>query len=199
MVLSLALSMMLMQQPQDAKNAPLVCPVTLEAIGTTAGTIDYAGTRYEMCCGGCPDGFKKEPATVLKNEKLKGKTYGVFLFDPITSARIDAKSAKGGSSDYKGTRYLFATADEKTTFDADPAKYAAKTPEKESLYCPVAGHAVKSYAAAGGFVDIKGTRYYTCCTNCLAKLKADATLADKTPAEQIKTPAAMDAPKPDSK
>jgi len=193
MILSLVLSLALVQS-QD-KLSPITCPMTGEAVGTPAGLIDFAGTRYEMCCAGCPEGFKKDPAAAIKAAKAKDKdkTYGIFLFDPISNARIDAKAAKA-SSDYKSTRYYFATADEKTTFDADPKKYAAKAPKKEVLYCPVAGHAIKGYAAAGGFIDIDGTRYYTCCTNCLAKLKADNTLASKAPADQVKAPAAIDAP-----
>jgi len=193
MVLTLVLSMALMQS-QD-KLSPIVCPMTAEAVAVPFLNIDFGGTRYEMCCGGCPDGFKKEPATPLKSDKLKGKTVGIFLFDPISNARIDPKDAKGGASDYKGKRYYFATAEEKTTFDAEPKKFAAKTPKKEVLYCPVAGHAIKSYAAAGGYMDIDGTRYYTCCTSCLAKLKADNTLAAKAPADQVKAPITIDVPK----
>ncbi len=190
MVLTLALSLLLMQSPQAV--TPLVCPMTAETVTTPAALIDFAGTRYGMCCNDCPAEFKKDPSAAIKSDKLKGKTFGVFLFDPISNARIDAKTAKA-SSDYKGTRYYFASADEKTTFDATPKKFTA-TPKKESLYCPVAGHAIKGYAAAGAFLDINGTRYYTCCTNCLAKLKADNSLASKAPTEEIKAPVALDAP-----
>ena len=191
MVLTLALGFVLMQSQE--KLSPLVCPITGEEVSASSASIDFAGTRYQMCCGGCPDGFKKDPAAAIKSDQLKGKTFGTFLFDPISNARIEPKSAKGGSVDYKGTRYLFATAEEKTAFLATPAKFA-KTPEKEVLFCAVAGHAIKNYAAAGGFMDIDGTRYYTCCTNCLAKLKADKTLAAKAPADQVKKPAAIDVP-----
>jgi len=191
MVLTLILGVALMQSQE--KLSPLVCPMTGEAVTATSASIDYAGTRYQMCCGGCPDGFKKDPAAAIKSDHLKGKTFGTFLFDPISNARIEAKNSKA-STDYKGTRYLFASVEEKATFDASPAKYA-KTPAKEVLFCAVAGHAIKNYAAAGGFLDIDGTRYYTCCTNCLAKLKADNTLASKAPVEQVKKPAAVDVPK----
>jgi YHS domain-containing protein len=194
MVLSLILGVAMMQGPATAtaqpQLTPLVCPMTGEATTATSACIDFAGTRYPMCCGGCPDEFKKSAATAIKSDKLNGKTFGVFLFDPISNAKIDPKTAKA-SSDFKGTRYYFATADEKTTFDASPKKFT-KTPVKEVLFCAVAGHAIKSYDAAGGYQDINGTRYYTCCTNCLAKLKADASLASKAPSDQVKSPAAMD-------
>ena len=191
MVLSLVLGIAMMQT--QAKLSPLVCPVTGEEVTMSAGSVDFAGTRYLTCCGGCPEELKKNPTAVLKSDKLKGKTFGEFLFDPISNARITEKAAKA-SSDYKGTRYFFASVEEKATFDATPAKFT-KTPAKEVLFCAVAGHAIKNYASAGGFLDINGTRYYTCCANCLAKLKADNTLASKAPAAQLKKPSAMDAPK----
>jgi hypothetical protein len=34
-------------------------------------------------------------------------------------------------------------------------------------------HAIDSSAVAGGFVDYRGVRYYTCCGDCLAQLKPD--------------------------
>lgn len=177
----------------QANLKPLVCPITGEAVTTSAGTIDFAGVRFLMCCAGCPEEFKKDPEKAIKAPSLKGKTFGESLFDPISNARITEKAAKA-SSDYNGIRYFFATTAEKETFDATPAKYT-KAPAKEVLFCTVAGHAIKNYASAGGFVDIKGTRYYTCCGNCLAKLKADNSLADKTPADKVQKPTAMDAPK----
>lgn len=192
MFLSLILGVAMMQAPAAAtpQLAPLVCPMTGETVTASSASIDFAGTRYQMCCGGCPDEFKKDPSTAIKSDKLKGKTFGTFLFDPVSNARIDPKTAKA-STDYKGTRYYFATAAEKSTFDASPKKFT-KAPTKEVLYCAVAGHAIKNYNAAGGYLDIKGTRYYTCCGNCLAKLKADNSLADKAPADQIKSPIAID-------
>jgi len=192
MVLSILLGVAMMQAPAAAPQvSPLVCPMTGEAVSATSPSIDFAGTRFQMCCGDCPAGFKKDPSAAVKAARAKGKTFGTFLFDPITNARIDAKAAKA-SSDYRGTRYLFTSADEKAKFDADPKTIIGKTPKKEVLFCAVAGHAIKNYAAAGGYLDINGTRYYTCCTNCLAKLKADNTLATKAPAEQVKDPTAID-------
>ena len=175
------------------KLAPVFCPVTGEEVSMSAGTIDYAGVRYETCCAGCPEEFKKNPAKALKSAALKGKTVGVFLFDPISNARITGQTSKA-SSDYKGVRYLFTSTEEKATFDATPAKFL-KAPTKEVLFCAVAGHAIKNYASAGGYQDINGTRYYTCCADCLAKLKADHKLATKAPESKVKNPMAMDAPK----
>ncbi len=196
MILSLALSITLMASGHDTK--PLVCPMTGEDITAGAATIDFAGTRYSMCCGGCPDGFKKDPTGALKSEKLVGKTTGVFLFDPVSNKRIDHKEAKGGTSDFRGTRYLFATADEKAKFDANPKQFV-KAPTKEVLFCTVVGHSIKNYATAGGFVDVGNVRYYTCCADCLAKLKEDPSAYTAKGADHVKAPVAVDSPKAEDK
>ncbi len=188
MVLTLILGVALLQS-QD-KLSPLVCPMTGEAVTASSPAIDYNGVRFQTCCSDCPAAFKKDPKAAIKAARAKGKTFGVFLFDPISHARIDAKKAVA-SSDYKGIRYLFASAAEKATFDASPKDFTHSA-KKEVLYCPVAGHAIKNYASAGGYLDIDGTRYYTCCTNCLAKLKADNSLAKAAPADQVKTPTTQD-------
>ena len=174
-------------------NKSLVCPMTGEDVNGSNLSVDYAGTRYSMCCGGCPEGFKKDPAGALKSTKLAGKTVGVFLFDPISNKRIEAKNAKA-TSDFKGTRYLFATAEEKKTFDANPKQFV-KAPTKEVLFCAVAKEAIKDYASAGGFVDVGTTRYYTCCPNCLAKMKADPKSFTANGADHVADPKAIDAPK----
>jgi YHS domain-containing protein len=175
--------------------APLVCPATGESIAAmNGGSVDYNGVRYTVCCGGCADPFKKDPVKMLSSEKLKGKTMGVFLFDPISGKRIDAKKAQGGSSDFGGIRYYFASADEKKAFDAEPKKYAGLT-KKEALFCPVMGHAVESAAKAGAYADVDGVRYYTCCADCLAALKADPKKVVGSAASSVKAPSAVNVPK----
>src|SRR6185437_11757604 len=104
MILTLAATLILANQQANTK---IVCPITAEEVGISFANIDFAGARFEMCCGGCPSVFKKDPATAMKSDKLKGKTFGQFLFDPISNKRIEAKDAKA-SSDYKGLRYYFA-------------------------------------------------------------------------------------------
>jgi len=172
----------------------LVCPITGEAISTSAADIDFNGVRYSTCCGGCPDEFKKDPAKALKNKALDGKTVGVSLFDPVSGTRIEAKNAKGGTEDYKGVRYFFASAEDKKAFDADPKMYAA-APKKEVLYCLVMGHPVKDEASAGAYVDFEGTRYYTCCADCQAAMKKDMAAFAAKAGDKAKAPVAVDAPK----
>ncbi len=192
MILSIALGFAMLSTGNDVKG--LVCPMTAEEVNSSSQTIDFAGTRFAMCCGGCPDMFKRDPSAAIKSEKLVGKTFGVFLFDPVSNKRIDDKAAKGGTSDYKGTRYLFANMAEKEKFDANP-KLFVKAPTKEVLYCAVAGEAIKNYAAAGGFVDVADTRYYMCCPDCLAKFKANPSEFTAKVTAKVSKPAAMDSPK----
>jgi YHS domain-containing protein len=165
-----------------------------EAITKTAGDIDYNGVRYGTCCAGCPEAFKADPAGALKSKRLENKTVGTSLFDPVTGLRIEPKNAKGGSEDYKGIRYYFASEENKKSFDADPKMYAAAA-KKEVLYCAVMGHAVKDYASAGGYVTVEETRYYVCCGSCLNVFKEKSKEIAAKVQDKAKVPAAFDAPK----
>ncbi len=147
------------------------CAVQPDPVNPKMGMYDYAGVRYGTCCAGCVAPFTKDPVKFIKAAAEANRTIGIALFDPMTGARIDAKKAPGGYSDFKGTRYFFATAASKTTFDTTPAKFAVTT-AKEALYCPVMGHAVENYASAGAIADFDGVRYYLCCTDCLGTFKA---------------------------
>jgi YHS domain-containing protein len=187
-----AIATMLLGQGAVAAAPVLACPIMGSNSPATGKAIDYNGVRYVMCCGGCPEPFKKDPTTALKNEKLKGKLVGVSLFDPVSGARIEAKNAKS-FADYNGIRYYFANDDEKKAFDAEPKKFTA-APKKEALYCAVMGHDLKDYATAGGYVDVEETRYYVCCADCLAAMKKDAPALVAKAKSAVKAPGAMDAP-----
>jgi len=195
MISILAATFILVPQATKAQQVtgPVVpvCPMTGEASTDAGKSVDYNGVRYTMCCGGCDAPFKKDPAAALKSDKLKGKVVGVSLFDPVSGARIEAKDAKS-SVDFAGTRYFFSSVDERKEFDADPKKFTA-TPKQDALFCAVMGHELKDYATAGGYADIEGTRYYTCCTDCLAQLKKNPALAAKAK-NAVHAPVAMDAP-----
>lgn len=167
----------------------VVCPVSHEASPADGKKVDYNGVRYTMCCGDCDKMFTKEPAKALSDKGLEGKLVGVALFDPVSGARIEQKAAKA-SSDYKGIRYFFLTSDEKTTFDGAPDTYAT-APKKEALWCAVMGHAVDDYATAGGYVDLDGTRYYVCCTDCLAKMKVQAKALAPSAKDHVHEPVAV--------
>jgi len=155
-----------------AEDKPLVCAVmTDNAVNNKAAGMEYAGTKYTFCCGMCPGAFKKDPAKYVKTAAESDMVIGTSLFDAVTGARIDLKKAKF-SSDYKGTRFWFNTADEKATFDKNPAKYGT-TPAKESMVCAVSGEAIADYGTSAGYVDFEGVRYYACCEGCFPTLKKD--------------------------
>lgn len=148
-----------------------VCPVAGSAVTTDSPAMDYMGVRYRTCCENCKGAFMKDPASILKAEKNKGKLLGVSLFDPISGATINPSKAKGGFSDYNGVRFYFDRAGEKATFDADPKKYGT-IPEKESMFCPVLKVELKNYYGTNGFVDFEGVRYYACCAACFGQMKS---------------------------
>lgn len=148
------------------------CAVTGDTIDKPVATMLYKGAAYDMCCGGCPGAFQKSPEKFLKAENLKDKTVGVFLFDPVSGAAVKADKAAAGPSVYNGVAYFFGSAEDKTAFDADPKKFTT-APDKEALYCPVMKEVVKDEAHSGGYFDADGVRYYICCGDCLATLKAD--------------------------
>lgn len=154
-----------------AQGPKLVCPISGEDSMGSPVAFEYAGSRFQLCCPMCIGDFKGDPAGAVKASAAKGKVVGEFLFDPVNGAKVKFETAKG-VSDYGGIRYRFGTADDKKLFDADPKKYT-QTPLKEALFCPVEQHPLKGYAAAGGFVDYKGVRFYTCCDDCLTELNTN--------------------------
>jgi YHS domain-containing protein len=166
---------------------PLVCPVMGAAEANHEGPFrDYNGSRYWFCCEGCDAKFEKEPMKYT-DLRAKGKAAGAFMFDPITGDRLTHDKAIEAFSDYKGVRFLFQNEANKAEFDKNPAKFGTM-PKKEALYCPVGKEVVPSYAAASGFVDHDGVRYYMCCGGCETKFKAEPGkyLADAK--KYVKTP-----------
>jgi YHS domain-containing protein len=161
------------------------CVLTGDAYAKAAETIDYKGVRYGTCCGGCGGDFIAKPDAILAEDVKKNILVGLSLFDPVSGERIEAKP-DSPSSIYKSVKYYFAKADEKATFDATPAKFTA-APTKEVLHCPVQNDAIANYAAAGGYVDVDGVRYYVCCASCLAMLQKDPSQYTGKVASMIQT------------
>lgn len=151
-------------QQDAAKPTPITCAILGGNAAVTGPAVDYKGVHYPFCCTMCQGAFMKDPDKAISADRNKGKTIGVFLFDPVSGARIGDAQSKA-FSDYNGVRYEFTSDDEKKTFDGSPAKYAAY-PEKEALFCPVQKTKLSGYAAAGSFRDYNGVRYYFCCNSC---------------------------------
>lgn len=151
---------------------PLVCPVMGAGEANHEGPFrDYNGSRYWFCCEGCDAKFEKEPAKYVEL-RTKGKASGVFMFDPVSGDRLTHDKAIAEFIDYKGIRFLFANVENRNKFDKEPAKFGVM-PKKEALYCPVGKEVIPTYAAASGFVDHDGVRYYMCCRGCETKFRAE--------------------------
>lgn len=184
MILSIIASLAISLTPQ-AK--PLSCPIMGSPVGDKAPFSDYNGVRVSYCCAGCDSTFEKAPKKSSEDASKKGMTYGVFLFDPVTGDRLEPAKAIKESSDYNGVRFMFAKADNKAKFDADPKKYGA-LPEKEALFCPVGKEAVPSYGKASGYVDHEGVRYYLCCAGCGPAMKKDPAKLAVNSKDHVKVP-----------
>lgn len=149
--------------------ASLVCPISGEKLGADAKTFDYAGLRVGVCCPSCEGAFSKDPAATMAAAQKKGWTVAESLFDPTNGQRVLKSRA---SSDYKGVRWHFANPANKSTFDKNPAKFAA-APKQDALFCPVASEAINGYANSCGYQDYAGVRYYICCQGCWEPFKKD--------------------------
>lgn len=160
--------------PQPQRKSPLLCPVmnkSLASLDQAWTQRDVKGVRYYLCCKPCEEQFDKEPATFTVAPSDPTKVSGVFLFDPVTTKRLDMKKAVAYAV-YQGVAFPFATPQNKAAFDKEPTKYASR-PEKELLFCPVSSEVVKSYAAASDYSDLKGERIYFCCPGCKEKFDAN--------------------------
>lgn len=144
---------------------PLVCPVMGTPVNEKLGSYDYAGMRIGICCAGCDAKVKANPAQTLADAAKKGWTSAQTLFDPISGERALKVKA---TTDYKGVRYAFVSAENKAKFDKDPAKFS-KAPKKDLLTCVVANEDINGYANASNFIDAGDVRYYICCQGCLPK------------------------------
>jgi YHS domain-containing protein len=185
----LAAAIALSPQQGTMAQGGLTCPILGNAATDGGPAVDYKGVRYSFCCAGCPDAFMKDPDAAINSDKVKGKTIGTFMFDPVSGARITMASAKA-STDYNGVRYLFTTADEQKSFTATPDKFT-KIPAKEALYCAVEKEKLSGYAAAGSYRDYEGVRYYFCCDGCPQDFMKTPDKFAKVAAEYVKTPKAM--------
>jgi len=173
--------------------APLACPV----MGSPAGekpfaSVDYAGIRFGMCCGGCDTNFQKDPEKFIRDSAKKKLTVGASIFDPVSGKKIVGKQIVA-TVDYMGVRYPFESEANKEAFAKDAKKLAAR-PTKEALMCPVTGEAIKNEASAAGYADFEGVRYYFCCGGCVPAMKDIATIAVKAKSA-IKPVAATSSPK----
>lgn len=166
-------------QAQPPAASTLVCPVMGKALLTldqASGTREYKGALYYLCCKPCEEQFEKDPAKFAARPLPAGKVSAAFLFDPVTTKRLDMKKAAAVSY-YGGVAYPFYSKENKIAFDKDPKRYAS-VPAKELLYCPVSDEAVKNYAEASDYSDYEGERVYFCCPGCKEPFDKDPAKYD---------------------
>jgi YHS domain-containing protein len=106
----------LVKEPAKFIKADMTCPVMKgnKVNLTTAPRVAINDNLFLTCCGGCPDQIAKNPAKYVQE-----------LRDPVTGASFKV-AENSPRSLHKGVHYLFASEENKKTFDADPDKYANK-------------------------------------------------------------------------
>lgn len=92
------------------------CPVmTSNKVNLAKGPrVAINDNLFFTCCGGCPDEITNHPQKYVKETR-----------DPVTGAPFQVGETVPQSF-YRGVHYLFASDENKKTFDADPGKYANK-------------------------------------------------------------------------
>lgn len=177
MLNSLLCGIVLALAPTAPPAAPATaCPVMGSPASAKVATVDYAGVRYSFCCDGCPEAFAKNPTQYLKGDKVKGKTLGTFLFDPVNRKRVTPEVAQGGYLDHAGVRYYFFNNANKAAFQRDVKAYTT-TPKLENFTCPISKEKLNGYAATFAYQDVDGVRYFICCNGCIEPFAKDPKTA----------------------
>jgi len=175
---------------RQAESTLVHSPVTGEVVNAAAATIDFKGIRYMVNSKAEKSQFVANPDQCLASPKLSVLLVGVDQFDPVTGVRVDLAHARGGYSDVASTRYWFATAVEKTQFDADPTKFD-QIPPKEALVDATTKMPLSGYADAGAYVDCMGVRYYLKSADSIPTFQAaEQTLAARI-ADKVTDPKAV--------
>lgn len=164
------------------------CAVTGEPVNASVAPFEWQGSKFEFCCPNCQGSFKADPGKFVSARADKEQAAGRFLFDPITSARIDP-NAGNPETVYQGIRFVFASEANKTKFLFSPSKFATY-PAKEALFCPVGKEAVKDYSAASDYSDHGGVRYYMCCPGCKEAFDKEPEKYVASAASYVKTTSA---------
>ena len=83
-----------------------------------------------------------------------------MMKDPVSGMDVDEKTSKW-MSEYKGKKYYFHTADDKTKFDQDPSRYAKQTDAQVKVMAkdPVSGKDVDENTAKWTSKH-EGKKYY---------------------------------------
>lgn len=154
-----------------------VCPV-MDGKIDKALFVDFNGKRIYVCCEGCIDILKADPAKYIKKLETQEITLATTQVLQTVCPVMDSKINKAMYVDFNGKRVYVCCEGCIDKVKADPAKYikkleaqgitVARTPGKQTL-CPVAGTKIDKAV----YVDVDGKRIYLCCKGCGATIKAD--------------------------
>lgn len=99
-----------------------ICPVMGGAINTNL-YVDYDGKRIYVCCKGCIETVKKDPAKYIRELEAAGVTLTKTQTTcPVLGGKIDKKIY----TDYNGKRVYFCCSGCIQKFQNDPEKYLKK-------------------------------------------------------------------------
>jgi YHS domain-containing protein len=133
--------------------------------------VDFAGVQFGFCGVNCIIAFERDPARNLRNLPGGDKPRGIYLFDPVSGARIDLH--RQGAVDYRdigGVRVFFETKANLKVYESSDKAFRLTAP-RECLVDAVTRKPLATYSDAVGFSDFGGVRYYFSEVESLAKFK----------------------------
>ena len=109
--------------PADTRDSNMreyidpVCEMTVSR-GTSAGSYNHHGTRYEFCSKSCLEKFKAEPERYLQRQSRSKPVHR----DPVCGMEVREQEA-AGTVEHDGRMYYFCSRSCVDKFKADPKSY----------------------------------------------------------------------------
>jgi len=112
----------------------VVCGMTIDPAKARGGSAEHQGETYYFCSPGCRQKFVATPEKYLSGREKASAASGpsavnvsptpaTTVKDPVCGMNVDPANARGGSREYKGSRYYFCNLKCNEKFGAEPAKY----------------------------------------------------------------------------
>ena len=134
--------------------------------------VDANGKRIYVCCAGCIDTVKKNPAKIISKIEDQGVTLARLQSScPIMGGKINPKLY----ADVKGKRIYVCCAGCIDAVNKDPDKIIRKLEAhgvaltRPQSSCPIMGGKINPEL----YADVNGKRIYVCCQGCIGKIKND--------------------------
>lgn len=131
-----------------------VCGMMIDPATAKGGSSEYKEAKYYFCNPKCKERFDAEPEKYLVPKPTPamvqlggGPSAGsVKAKDPVCGMMVDTSAPRGGSYEYKSTKYFFCNPKCNERFQADPEKYL------DPNYKP------GMHAMGGGMVQLGGIK-----------------------------------------